>query len=60
MSTYQTPTQERTDTDDRIEGPIPEFDKFGQHTGEHFYRCTDCRAEAMRERDLADCCGGAA
>jgi hypothetical protein len=45
--------------DDRIEGPFPEFDKYGNYTGEDYYRCSACGGEAMREQDLDDCCGGA-
>jgi len=41
---------------DRIEGPIPEFDKFDRHTGHHYYRCRDCGREAMRRVDLEGCC----
>lgn len=45
--------------DDRLEGPLPEFNKYGNYTGEDYYRCGDCGAEAMRRTDLGDCCGGA-
>jgi hypothetical protein len=45
--------------DDRVEGPFPEFDKRGNYTGADYYRCSACGAEAMREQDLDDCCGGA-
>ncbi len=46
----------------RIEGPIPEFNKYGDYTGYDFFRCTGCGVEAMRRRDLRDgeckCNGG--
>lgn len=44
------------DSRDRIEGPIPEFDKYGDYTGYTYVRCRDCGAEAMRRRDLDECC----
>ncbi len=37
-----------------IVGPLREFDRYGEPTGETFYRCTDCGREAMYRRDL-DC-----
>lgn len=60
MSTKTLPTQESIDNDPRLDGPIPEFDKYGDHTGHHFWRCTGCDVEAMRQRDVrAECdCGG--
>jgi len=44
---------------ERIEGPFPEFNKYGNYTGEDYYRCGGCGTEAMREKDLSDCCEGA-
>ena len=41
---------------DRIEGPLPEFDKFDRYTGYDYYRCRRCGAEAMRRLDLEGCC----
>ena len=43
-------------TDDRIDGPIPEFDKYGRYTGYDYFRCTHCGAEAMRTAYLQECC----
>ncbi|MDS0284751.1 hypothetical protein [Haloarcula onubensis] len=43
----------------RIEGPFPEFNKYGNYTGHDYVRCGDCGTEAMCEQDLDDCCGGA-
>jgi hypothetical protein len=42
--------------DGRIEGPIAEFDRYDEFTGEYYFRCTECRQEAMHRRDLTDCC----
>lgn len=47
------------DSDERIEGPFPEFNKYGNYSGEDYYRCSACGAEAIRRKDLEDCCGGA-
>ena len=44
------------DTDDRIRGPIAEFDADGHLTGATYYRCQRCEDEAMRRRDLENCC----
>jgi hypothetical protein len=44
---------------ERIEGPFPEFNKYGNYTGAEYYRCGRCGTEAMREKDLSDCCEGA-
>jgi hypothetical protein len=43
-------------SDTRIHGPIHEFNAYGEGTGEHYYRCQACGAEAMRECDLEGCC----
>lgn len=40
----------------RVDGPIQELDKHGQATGASFYRCRVCGTEAMRRRDLEQCC----
>ena len=37
-----------------IEGPIAEFDRYGDYTGYDYFRCTGCGIEAMRCRDLRD------
>lgn len=46
-------TDEPTDKA-RIAGPIPEFDKYGDHTGSDYVRCTGCGVEAMCRRDPRD------
>jgi hypothetical protein len=55
-------TSGTTEEELRIEGPIAEFDKYGDHTGYNYFRCTGCGVEAMRRRDLRDggckCDGG--
>jgi len=45
------------DSDARITGPFPEFNKYGNYTGEDYWRCSGCGAEALRRQDLGDCCG---
>jgi hypothetical protein len=45
-------------TSGRIEGPLQELDKHGNPTGESYVRCRPCGREAMREKDLEDCCRG--
>lgn len=41
-----------------ISGPYVEFDRYGDPTGETFFRCS-CGREALRRTDLrADGCGG--
>ena len=47
-------TAAETDDEPSIEGPIPEFDRFGDYTGHEYFRCTGCGVEAMRRRDLRD------
>jgi hypothetical protein len=42
--------------DDRIEGPLPEFNKYGNYTGENYDRCGDCSAEGICRKELNDCC----
>lgn len=41
-----------TEAQTRIEGPIPEFDKYHEYTGYDYYRCCACGAEAIRRREL--------
>jgi hypothetical protein len=43
----------------RIEGPLQELDKYGNPTGESYFRCRACGREAMRDKDLKECCPGA-
>ena len=31
----------------RIEGPIPEYDKYDRYTGYDYFRCRVCGAESM-------------
>jgi hypothetical protein len=56
MSHYDTAEQKGSATADRIDGPIPEIDKFDRYTGYDYYRCRRCGAEAMRRIDLEGCC----
>lgn len=55
-------TTDESNDEARIEGPIPEFNKYGNPTGYDYFRCTGCGVEAMRRRDLRDggckCNGG--
>lgn len=48
-----------TETDARIDGPIPEFDHRGDPTSARYFRCRRCGREAMRRGDLEghDCRG---
>ena len=43
----------------RIDGPIPEYNRFGEYTGVTYFRCTGCGAESLRRIDLEGCCDGA-
>lgn len=43
----------------RIEGPIPEYNRFSEYTGTTYYRCRDCGAESLRRIDLHGCCDDA-
>lgn len=45
-----------SDSASRIQGPIAEFDANGHLTGAEYYRCRRCGTEAMRQRDLENCC----
>ena len=40
------------DSEDRISGPISEFDRYGYTTGTQYWRCRSCGREAVRRRDL--------
>ncbi|WP_254824640.1 hypothetical protein [Haloglomus halophilum] len=50
------PALERTATDggraDGVTGPHLEFDRYGEPTGETFYRCADCGRESIHRRDV--------
>lgn len=53
MPGHQSPgTTAESDDEPTIEGPISEFDKYGDYTGNDYFRCTGCGVEAMRRRDL--------
>lgn len=43
-------------TTDRIDGPIPEYDRFDQYTGYDYYRCRDCGRESITREGLSGCC----
>jgi len=59
MST-DTPTRDKhPHSDRRIEGPIPEYNRFSEYTGTTYYRCRDCGAESLRRIDLHGCCDDA-
>ena len=48
-----------TEAEDRISGPIPEFDQYGRSTGAMYWRCETCGREALRRCDLRRAgCGG--
>ena len=48
---HKDPTHER-----RIEGPIPEHNRFGEFTGVTYFRCRRCGAEALGRIYLQGCC----
>ena len=52
-------TAENVQDGRRVAGPIQEIDKDGRSTGASYYRCLNCGREAMRRRDLEDCCPSA-
>jgi len=48
-----------TEAEDRISGPIPEFDQYGRSTDVTYWRCETCGREALRRRDLrSESCDG--
>ena len=57
MSSIDRPTDKESGHERRIEGPIPEHNRFGEYTGVTYWRCTDCGAEALNRVDLYGCCG---
>lgn len=59
MSTKDSAGVQSTGTTRTIEGPIPEFDRYGEPTGYDYYVCSACGREAMRRRDLSGCCRAA-
>jgi len=46
----------RTVAENRISGPIPEFDRYGRSTATTYWRCETCGREAIRKRDLTEIC----
>lgn len=42
------------ESDGRLVGPIPEFDRYGRSTGATFWRCESCGREAIRRYDLEE------
>jgi len=59
MSTTTPTGQESAGTTaDRVEGPIPEIDRYGEPTGYSYFACTLCGREAMYKSDLDACCTG--
>ena len=59
MSPLDTSRDKRPGAERRIEGPIPEYNRFGEYTGVTYFRCRACGAESLRRIDLAGCCDGA-
>ena len=59
MSQYDPGGDKSSPPTRRIEGPIPEYNRFGEYTGTEYYRCRDCGAESLRRIDLQGCCDGA-
>jgi hypothetical protein len=51
-------TDERRESEARIEGPFWERDRYGEYTGVTYYRCQGCDTEALRRADLdaQPCC----
>ena len=49
----------KAESEDRISGPIPEFDRYGYSTDTQYWKCKDCGREAIRSDDLeCDECSG--
>jgi len=59
MTTLDTSRDKDPGAERRIDGPIPEYNRFSEFTGTTYYRCTNCGAESLRRIDLAGCCDGA-
>lgn len=52
MSAYETRVQDDCDvskTADVFEGPFPEYDCYGNLTGEHYKRCRSCGREVLED-----------
>ena len=56
MSTNDCDRHKDPVTERRIEGPIPEYDRFDQYTGYTYFRCTECGRESLTREGLAGCC----
>ena len=56
MSTHTPERDKHTLTDRRIEGPLPEYNRFDEFTGVTYFRCRSCAAEALEREHLIDCC----
>ena len=52
--------KEPVSTSRRIEGPLPEYNRFDEFTGVTYFRCRSCGAEALEREHLTDCCPEAA
>lgn len=49
MSANTTPTDNGTARNQIWLGPIPEFDCYGNLTGEHYVECSDCGVEVLTD-----------
>jgi len=49
-STTHTTTTETNQP--RIEGPIAEFDRYGDRTGAEYYRCSGCGVESINKEGI--------
>ncbi|UXF51013.1 MAG: hypothetical protein HQRvContig04_10 [Haloquadratum phage sp.] len=60
MSQYESGGDKSSPTTRRIEGPIPEYNRFDEYTGVTYYRCRNCGAEALDRAALRGCCDAGA
>lgn len=51
-STVPTKGRIETENEDRISGPIPEFDRYGYSTNAQYWQCRSCGREAIQRGDL--------
>jgi hypothetical protein len=51
-STDPTEQNLEAENEDRVSGPIPEFDRYGHSTGAEYWRCRSCTREALQRDDL--------
>jgi hypothetical protein len=49
-------SDDTTEAQTHVQGPIMELDRYGEPTGHSYYCCTLCGREAMYQSDLDDCC----